>query len=180
MSLFDYDYDDLANQLQHGLERIAVNFLRARGARVRNDTVDFHGIESIDLELEYAGHSIKVHQVGRPRGPGYDARPEMGPGEEFETLFDGWPTENTGPEVIANWLASLPVGEAPPERESRQRASNNPFAAGRSSERRWDPVDPDRNPFLSEPSSGVDHNPFAVDDTERHRQEMLRRLRGDD
>jgi hypothetical protein len=180
VSLFDYDYDELANQLQNGLERIAVNFLRSHGARVHNDTIDFHGIERIDLELEYAGHSIKVHQVGRPRGPGYDARPEMGPGEEFETLFDGWPTENTGPEVIASWLASLPVGEAPPERESRRPASNNPFAAERSSKRRGDPVDPGRNPFLSEQSSGVEPNPFAVDDAERRRQEMLRRLRGDD
>lgn len=180
MSLFDYDYDELASQLQHGLERIAVNFLRSHRARVRNDTLDFHGVERIDLELEYAGHSIKIHQVRRPRGPGYDARPEMDPGEEFETLFDGWPTENTGPEVIASWLASLPVGEAPPERESRQPASNNPFVAERSSGRRPDPVDPGRNPFLSEPSSGSDRNPFAVDDTERRRQELLRRLRGDD
>ena len=180
MSLFDYDYDELANQLQNGLERITVNFLRSHGARVHNDTLDFHGIERIDLELEHAGHSIKVHQVGRPRGPGYEAGSEMGPGEEFETLFDGWPTENTGPEVIASWLASLPVGEAPPERESRQPTSNNPFAAERASGGRRDPVDSGRNPFLSEPSGGVDRNPFAVDDAERRRQELLRRLRGDD
>jgi hypothetical protein len=178
VSLFDYDYDELAAQIQHGLERIAVNFLRAHGARVRRDTLDFHGIERIDLELEAAGHSLTIHQAGRPRSSG-DQDVAPGPADEFESLFDGWPVENTAPETIALWLASLPLGEAPPERSSSAAGADNPFARERQRSPRTAPEVPGHNPFLGERSGGSSANPFADSDAERRRQETLRRLRGD-
>jgi hypothetical protein len=180
MSLFSYDYDDLAAQIQHGLERIAVNFLRAHGAQVVRDAVDFHDIEQIDLELESAGHSLKVHQVGRPRGPGYEARPTPGLVEEFESLFDGWPAQNSGLDTIAGWLASLPAGEAPARRAEDHPAASNPFAVDRPKAPRPDQASPAHNPFMTERSAGSAPNPFADSDAERRRQETLRRLRGDD
>jgi hypothetical protein len=182
MSLFEYDFDDLARQLQHGLERIAVNFLRQHGARMRRDDVDFHGFEQVDLELSHAGHVLKVRQVGRPRGPGLVETPasELGPGEEFESTFDGWPTEDLAREDLASWLAALPLGAAPPEARRAAADASNPFAAERPATRPSPEGQPGFNPFLSEGRSAQGSNPFADPDRERKRQEMLRRLKGDD
>src|SRR5262245_35472807 len=96
MQLFDYDYDDLAAQIQTGLERIAINFLRGHGARIRLDVVDFHGGEHVELELSASGHSLKVHQLGPPGGLGLaESGPAGSRAGEFESLFDGWPATNT-------------------------------------------------------------------------------------
>jgi hypothetical protein len=182
VSLFEYDYDDLAQQIQNGLERIAVNFLRAHGARVRRDLVDFHGYEQIDLELTHGGHTLKVHQVGRPRGPGYSPSepPPAGLEEEFESTFDGWPASNTPLETIAQWLASLPAGEAPPEAPRAAKDASNPFAKEGPARTFDAPKEPAFNPFLADRPEPGGRNPFADPDRERRRQEMLRRLGGED
>src|SRR5262249_45580486 len=133
----------------------------------------------IDLELEAAGHSLKIHQAGRPRSSGDDAAASPGPADEFESLFDGWPVENTAPETIALWLASLPLGEAPPERSRPTAGTDNPFARERQRSPRAAPEAPGFNPFLDERSGGSSANPFADSDAERRRQETLRRLRGE-
>src|SRR5688572_2516531 len=133
MSFLDYDYDDLARQVQDGLERIGVSFLRSHGARIRRDLVDFHGFEQIDLEVSAGGHTLVVHQVGRPRGFDHStaAVSADAPDEEFASSFDGAPAVNTPADEIARWLASLPVGEAPPERPRARADAANPFAAER-------------------------------------------------
>ena len=181
MKLFDYDYDDLAHQVQTGLERLGINFLRGHGARIHRDLVDFHGYEQVDLELAYDGHTLKIHQVGRPRGPGVIA-PEAPPGaleEAFESTFDGWPASDVPHERIARWLASLPAGEAAPERPKAALDASNPFAAERP---RPQPrtEQPAVNPFLADQPKQGGPNPFLDTDRERKRCEMLRRLKGDD
>jgi hypothetical protein len=181
MSLFDYDYDDLAGQIQGGLERLAVNFLRGHGARVRRDLVDFHGYEQVDLELTHDGHTLKVHQVGRPRGPGI-AMPEVAGHleEAFESTFDGWPAADVPRETIASWLAALPAGEAPPEKLRAPEDPSNPFAVERPRSAPWAEQKPASNPFLTEPSRQAGSNPFLNTDREEKRKEMLRRLKGDE
>src|SRR5215211_1518853 len=132
MTLFDYDHDDLAQQIQTGLERLAVNFLRSHGARIRRDLVDFHGYEQVELELTHSGHELKVHQIGRPRGPGV-VEVEAVPGVEeiFESTFDGWPAADVPRETIAGWLAELPIGEARPEAPRPGGVQANPFTTER-------------------------------------------------
>src|SRR6266516_1702670 len=95
VDIFDYDFDDLAQQVQTGLERLAINFLRGHGATMRRDVVDFHGYEQVGRELEPDGHALGIHQVGPPRGPGVSTA-EAGPAAlevVFESTFDGWPSK---------------------------------------------------------------------------------------
>jgi hypothetical protein len=181
MSLFDYDYDDLARQIQGGLERLAVNFLRGHGARVRRDLVDFHGYEQVDLELTHDGHTLKVYQVGRPRGPGI-AVPEVADHleEAFESTFDGWPAADVPRETIARWLAALPAGEAPPELSRGPKDPTNPFAVDRPRSAPRAEREPASNPFLTEQPRQAGSNPFLNTDREEKRREMLRRLKGDE
>jgi hypothetical protein len=177
MSFLSYDYDDLARQVQHGLERVGISFLRAHGARMLRDVVDFHGNERIDLELSHDGHTLKIHQVGQPRGfEGAEGPVDL---EEFESSFDGWPSENTAPEILAQWLAGLPAGEAPREAGRREVDATNPFASERPASTTRRAPDTSANPFLGERTEAPDSNPFAAGDREKQRQEMLRRLRGD-
>ena len=182
MGMLDYDYDDLARQVQHGLERIGINFLRSHGARVRRDLVDFHGYEQVDLELTHDGHTLKVHQVGRPRGFDAEAAPAVTAEieEEFESTFDGWPAAHFPPEELARWLAGLRQGEAPPERLKASPDAANPFAAERPAPLPRLEPEPSINPFLTERGQPSGSNPFADSDRDRKRQEMLRRLKGDD
>lgn len=181
MNPFEYDYDDLARQVQSGLERIGVNFLLSHGARVRRDQVDFHGYEQIDLELTHDGRTLVIHQVGRPRLAGsVEPAPVVGVEEVFESTLDGWPASNTHPHVVARWLTSLPAGEAPPERSRAAADSTNPFARPSEPSRPEAGLQPAANPFLGERPRRVEANPFVDNDRERERQETLRRLRGDD
>lgn len=183
MTFLDYDYDDLARQVQDGLERIGVSFLRSHGARIRRDLVDFHGFEQIDLELSSGGHTLVVHQVGRPRGFDHStvAVSAGAPDEEFDSTFDGSPAVNTPADEIARWLACLPAGEAPPERTRVRADAANPFAAERQEPTLCPEPEPLFNPFLGERSgSGGGLNPFADADRARKRDETLRRLRDED
>jgi len=177
----DYDYDDLAHQLQTGLERIAINFLRGHSARVRRDLVDFHGYEQVDLEVSHDGHTLKVHQAGPPRGPGMrlDEVAPAGFEETFECTFDGWPASDVPRETLVEWLADLPPGEAPPERSKPAPDGANPLAEQPAPSPRVE-HEPSFNPFMSEQPRRGSSNPFADTDRERKRQEMLRRLRGDE
>src|ERR671932_196937 len=56
MSLLDWDYDDLARQVQGGLDLLSVSFFRRHGARVRRDELDFHGYDHVEFELAHDGH----------------------------------------------------------------------------------------------------------------------------
>jgi hypothetical protein len=182
VSFLDYDFDDLARQVQYGLERLGINFLRSHRARVRRDLIDFHGYEQVDLELSHAGHTLRIHQAGRPRG--FEDLPTTvevdDTKEEFESTFDGSPAINTPPEIIAGWLASLPLGEAPPERKRANLEPTNPFAAERRPALPRLEPEPTFNPFVSGSAEPPGPNPFADPDRDRKRQEMLRRLRGED
>jgi hypothetical protein len=181
MALFDYDYGDLARQVQHGLERIGVNFLRGHGALIGRDLVDFHGWEQVDLELSYGPHTLVVHQVGRPRG--VDGAPigELPAGleEEFSSTFDGWPAANQPRDAIAVWLSSLPAGEARPPERKPLAEPENPFATERSKPRSDAAPEPGFNPFLQGPSRPSGANPIAESDRETKRREALRRLKED-
>lgn len=182
MSFLDYDYDDLARQVQTGLERLGIGFLRAHGARMLRDLVDFHGYERVDLELTHGGHTLTIHQVGRPRGFEDDAAGQTAPAdeEEFESTFDGWPAENTPRAQIARWLGELPAREAPKEKAPPPTDRSNPFAAEpRPAVPRLEP-EPSVNPFLADRPGPAGHNPFADPDRDRKRDELLRRLRGGD
>jgi hypothetical protein len=183
MSLLDYDFDELAQQVQQGLERIAVNFFRAHGARIKQDALDFHGLELIDLELSFGGHTLKLHQVGRPRGPSYaeTALPPGAQAEEFESQFDGWPAEDAPVETIALWLASLPAGEAPRERPGAGDTTGNPFAAEQKAPPLPLDAAPTFNPFLNEaPRGRAGPNPFADSGRDARRRDALRWLQDDD
>jgi hypothetical protein len=183
VQLFDYDYEELADQVQHGLERITVNFLRAHGARINKDLVDFHGNEQIDLELSYDGNALKVHQVGRPRGPGYEsgAPPLAGVVEEFESSFNGWPAADVSRDLIVRWLASLPAGEAATETDRPAADPTNPFTRETPRRSAASPAPaPTDNPFLREARQESGANPFAPDDRDKKRKDALRWLGDDD
>lgn len=181
MSLLDYDYEDLARQVQTGLERVAINFLKRRGARVRKDVLDFHGFEQVDLEVRHGGHTLRVRQVGRPRGPGYEPAEAPPPGLEeiFESTFDGRPASAVPVQELARWLRSLPVGEAEPEPLREAPPIDNPFASP-DLQRRQKATEPAVNPFLAERAKSSDPNPFAPPRRNGEREELLRRLRGED
>ena len=176
MGLLDYDYDELAERVQHGLDRLTANFLTAHRARVRLDQVDFHGREHLDLELEYAGHRLRVRQMGRADEPGAAGVPEP---EEFESLFDGRPSREWAREELAAWLRGLPAGAATPTGEARPVDPHNPFLA----EARPRAERPLENPLLGErPASGAKRpNPLAGEDdeAERRKRRALEWLSGD-
>lgn len=180
MDLFAHDYDDLARQVQHGLERVGISFLRGHGARIRRDQVDFHGREYLDLELSHGPHNLKIHQVRSAPPPGSDLSVATPPPlEEFESSFDGWPAADGPDETIGAWLRSLPAGEAAPEPRSTHAEPGNPFAAGPRPERRPEPAS-EFNPFRGERSAPSGSNPFADDERERRRRDALRRLKSED
>lgn len=182
MSFLEYDYDDLARQVQSGLERLGISFLRAHGARMLRDVVDFHGYERVDLALSHGGHSLTIHQVGRPRGFEAEADDRSGPviDEEFESTFDGRPAERTPRQELARWLASLPAGEAPREKAPPIADRSNPFAAERRQPTARLEAEPSFNPLLADRGGPGGDNPFADPERDRKRQELLRRLRGDE
>jgi hypothetical protein len=177
MGLLDWDYDELALRLQTGLDRLTVSFLRGHRARVRRDAVDFHGFEHIELELTHDGHRLYVRQYG----PALDREPPPvaldTPAREFVSTFDDRPTSAVPRAELARWLASLPAGEAPPERPRPEAARDNPFAS--APPRREEPA-PTRNPFLAERPSAPERNPFAPPPAEERRREALRWLQADD
>ncbi|MBX5491066.1 MAG: hypothetical protein IRZ14_07895 [Chloroflexi bacterium] len=176
MGLLDWDYDELAQHLQTGLDRLTMSFLRGHRARVRRDAVDFHGFEHIELELAHGGHRLYVRQYG----PALDQAPPPvaldTPAREFVSTFDDRPTATVPRVELVRWLASLPAGEAPPERPSAEAVRDNPFAPGPP--RREPP--PKANPFLAERSQPSQRNPFAPPSPEERRREALRWLQSDD
>lgn len=182
MGLFDYDYDDLARQLQTGLDRLAVSFLRGHRARMRRDLVDFHGNDQVEIELTHDGQTLKVRQARRaPAGVSPSGTSAAEVGEVFESTFNGWPSSDAPREEIARWLESLPAGEAPSETVQPVKDEGNPFAAAASSSPRPQRgQDESFNPFLTERSRPSGSNPFLDTDRAGKRDELLRRLRGDD
>ncbi|GEM_PF-5202812 len=144
MGLLDYDFLELAERVQQGLDRLAANYLASHHAIVRRDMVDFHGREHLDFEVEYAGHRLRVRQVGFPLPIGETGQPRL---EEFESLFDGRPSREIPRDELAAWLAALPSGRLAAAPVEPQPDPSNPFlhtprAAGASQ--------PSRNPFLEE------------------------------
>src|SRR5215210_1102563 len=127
MSLLDWDYDDLARQAQEGLDRLSVSFFRRHGARMRRDVLDFHGYELVEFEVAYAGHRLRVRQYTRARGLDEAPRAGLEAGEEFESAFDDRPAGDVPRTRLAQWLASLPAGEAVTEREQPAAEAANPF-----------------------------------------------------
>src|SRR5690242_5165388 len=113
MSLLDWDYEELAERVQTGLDRLSVGFFRAHGARIRRDDEDFHGYEHVELEVSHGGHRLYVKQYGRARrldeGP---PAPGAVPLEEFASTFDERPAGEVARPELARWLAALPAGEA--------------------------------------------------------------------
>jgi hypothetical protein len=180
MSGLDWDYEDLARQAQMGLDRVGVSFFRRHGARVREDSVDFHGYEHVDLEVRHDGHRLHVRHYGPGRGPeGSLVTGAPLQTEEFVSTFDDRPTAEVPVEWLAQWLAGLPVGEVAPERAARAVDPDNPFAATPREPRAAPP--PAQNPFLSERSaSEALPNPFAPSPGTDRRQQALDWLRGDD
>ena len=47
MGLLEWDYDELAERVQTGLDRLSVSFFRGHGGRLRRDELDFHGYEHV-------------------------------------------------------------------------------------------------------------------------------------
>ena len=82
-------------------------------------------------------------------------------------------------EQIARWLASLPAGEAAPQRPRAALDATNPFAAERPPSRPRT-EQPAVNPFLADQPKQGGPNPFVDTDRECKRREMLRRLKGED
>jgi hypothetical protein len=182
MGLFEYDYDDLAAQVQTGLERLAVSFLRGHGARVRKDLVDFHGNEQVELELSHEGQSLRIRQI-KPASSAESGSQGASPGtleEVFESTFNGYSSADVPREQIAHWLSTLPVGEAPPEVARPAVDKDNPFAAASSPSERRQAPDDTVNPFLAERSARSGPNPFVDAGRSQKREETLRRLRGGD
>jgi hypothetical protein len=181
MSLLDWDYDDLARQVQGGLDRLSVSFFRRHGARVRRDELDFHGYDHVEFELAHDGHRLCVRQYTRARGLDETPAPSgPRPAEEFESQFDDRPAAEVPVERLARWLASLPLGEAPPETDRPAADAANPFAAPARRSAPRAPTAPAPNPFASERPSGPAANPFAPPAADERRQHALDWLRGDE
>ncbi len=181
MSLLDWDYEDLARQVQGGLDRLSVSFFRRHGARVRRDELDFHGYEHVELEVAHGGHRLRVRQYTRARGLDESAAPSgPRPAEEFESVFDDRPAAEVSVARLAAWLASLPAGEAPSVAERPQADAANPFGTptGRRASRPPAPAAP--NPFVGERPSGPATNPFAPPAADERRQRALDWLSGDE
>ena len=176
MSLLDWDCEEVARRVQTGLDRLSVSFFRRHGARIRRDDLDFHGFEHVELEVAHGGHRLHVRQYAPPRG--LDAKPTTGAPlavEEFTSTFDDRPAAEVPLDVLAGWLATLPVGEAPPERARPAADPANPFAAPTR------PASaPMPNPFASERPSAPGANPFAPPSADERRHRALEWLRDDD
>jgi hypothetical protein len=181
MSLLDWDYDDLARQVQHGLDRLSVSFFRRHGAHVRRDELDFHGYDHVDFEVAHAGHRLRVRQYTRARGLDESAAPSgPRPAEEFESTFDDRPAASVPVEQLARWLASLPAGEASPAVDRPAADAANPFAAPARPRAPRAPGPPASNPFATERPSGPAANPFAPPPADERRQRALDWLGGDE
>jgi hypothetical protein len=186
MDLFSYDHEELARRIQTGLDRMTVNYLRAHGARVHRDDMDFHGFEHVDLDVEFDNHHLVVRQTGRLREPMPDSPQAAGmPGvafspdndlSSFESTFDGQPSSAAATELLAQWLALLPPGEHKEERRRPDVDASNPFLADVEEQRKHEPV----NPFLSAKRSGPEPNPFAPDDSDQKRRAAFNWLAGDE
>jgi hypothetical protein len=181
MGLLDWDYDELARRVQHGLDRLSVSFLRGHGARVHRDALDFHGYEHVELELEHAGHRLEIRQYGPAPGEvsGMGVVTDLGaaPAEaEFSSVFDGRPSDEVAPATLVRWLASLPAGEAAPEWQPRTAADDNPFAPTR---RAPEAAAPD-NPFHAARAAPSGANPFAEPGADERRQRALEWLQDAD
>jgi hypothetical protein len=180
MGLLDWDYDDLARQVQGGLDRLSVSFFRRHGARVRRDELDFHGYDHVELEVTHDGHHLRVRQYTRAHGLADTAAPaDPRPAEEFESLFDDRPAAEVAVARLARWLASLPAGEAPAEAQRPAADAANPFGVPQRPAPRA-PATPAANPFAGERPSGPAGNPFAPPGAEERRQHALDWLRGDE
>ena len=184
MSLFEWDYDELAARAQRGLDRLSVSFFRSHGARIRQDALDFHGHEHVELEVAHGGHRLQVRQYGPPQGPERAAVDDAARGlVEFVSTFDGRPTTDVVPGELARWLAELPPGEAPAEPKAAQADPANPFLAERGA-RDAEPgaaTLPATNPFLGErPRGAPTNNPFAPPAGDERRQRALEWLSDDD
>ncbi|HEY7068197.1 MAG TPA: hypothetical protein VII06_42505 [Chloroflexota bacterium] len=179
MSLLNWDYDDLARQVQHGLDRLSVSFFRRHGARVRRDELDFHGYDHVEFEVAHDGHRLAVRQYTLARGPDERAAPTgPRPAEEFESTFDGRPAAQLPAGRLARWLASLPAGEAAPEAARPAADAGNPFAAP-ARPAAPPPTAPAHNPFRTERADAPAANPFTTHSTDERRQEALDWLSGD-
>ncbi len=112
MDLFTYDHEELARRVQDGLDRMTVNYLRAHGAQVHRDDLDFHGFEHVDLEVKFDNHHLIVRQTNRSTESSRStAPPEADLVSTFESTFDGQPASAVSTGLIAQWLALLPAGE---------------------------------------------------------------------
>jgi hypothetical protein len=174
MSLFDYDYDELARRVQSRLDRLTVDYLKSHGARIKRDVLDFHGDEHIELEVEHGGRRLTVRQLGPATGLDPANAPPL---VVFESTFDGQPAAKTSVATLAHWLAELPAGEAAPERKTSAVDTDNPFAAGPT---RDVPSDPGFNPFLRPRQQSSGENPFQTGDADERKKKALDWLGGDD
>jgi hypothetical protein len=180
MSLFDWDYDDLARQVQRRLDRLSVSFFRRHGARLRRDELDFHGYDHVEFEIAHDGHRLHVRQYTRAESldeTSVASGPR--PAEEFESTFDGRPAADVPADRLAAWLASLPAGEAPAEMARPPTDAANPFAVPATPQASRPPSAPAANPFASGRSSEPAANPFAPPPADERRQRALDWLGGD-
>lgn len=178
MDLFTYDHEELARRVQTGVDRMTVNYLRAHGARVRRDELDFHGLEHVDLEVQSDGHHLVVKQSS-PSDANQDsvARKLAESVASFESTFDGQPAARVETGMLAQWLAMLPEGEYREEKRKTAADPSNPFLADVQERERNEMA----NPFLAErPKPRRESNPFAPDDTDKKRRAAFDWLAGDE
>lgn len=181
MSLFDWDYDDLARQVQGGLDRLSVSFFRRHGARLRRDELDFHGYDYVEFEVAHDGHRLRVRQYTRAENFAETAAPSgPRPAEEFEATFDDRLAAEVPVERLAAWLATLPAGEAPPAAPRPAADAANPFAAPSTRPAPRAPSAPAPNPFAGERAGESAANPFAPPSADERRQRALDWLGGDE
>ena len=178
MDLFTYDHEELARRIQSGLDRMTVNYLRAHGAQVHRDDLDFHGFEHVDLEVKFDNHHLVVRQTGRAADSAAStAPPEADLVSTFQSTFDDQPASAVSTGLIAQWLALLPAGEHKEERAKPQVDPNNPFFSDIKERQKNEPV----NPFLSnETKASTTPNPFAPDDSDKKRRAAFNWLAGDE
>jgi hypothetical protein len=179
MDLFAYDHEELARRIQTGLDRMTVNYLRAHGARVHRDDLDFHGFEHVDLEVEHDNHHLVVRQTSRLRESATDApSPADADISSFESTFDGQPADSASTGLIAQWLALLPAGELKEARPKPHIDASNPFLSDVQERQSQEPA---VNPFLTGPKKPApERNPFAPDDSDRKRRAAFDWLAGED
>ena len=176
MDLFDYDYEELARRVQSRLDRLTVDYLRAHGARIRKDVLDFHDREHIDLEVAHGPHLLKVRQIGPSTGLDPTSAPPL---EIFESTVDGAPARQAPLEALSEWLASLPKGTAEAEPARDEPARDNPFLAERPTERKPQPASKQANPFLSDSRPREESNPFTDPDADERRRKARQWLGSD-